>query len=302
MTGPMTGPILILDGYSLLFRAFHALPPMCTKAGVPTGALYGVSVLLLKLLREERPSGLVVTIDAPMQTHRRAAYAGYKAGRAAAPDPLRSQILRFPELAAALGVPLHQVPGWEADDVIATLTRRLRPTLVVSGDTDLLQVVNDDTKVLFVGQRQKDHIRYDVAQVHARYGIRPEGMPTWKALAGDPSDNLPGIAGIGGKTATKLVAEHGDAASILAARERIGPPRVRAALDGALDALPRWEALGRLETDLALPEPLWAPIASYDGLRAWFAELEFASLVARVDKLAEQDQRGAPATTAANAS
>lgn len=281
----MTAPILILDGYSLLFRAFYALPPMNTKAGVPTGALYGVSVLLLKLLREERPAGMVITVDAPAQTVRRAEYPAYKAGRVAAPDPLRSQIQRFPELGAALGVPIHSVPGWEADDVIATLTRRVRPTLVVTGDTDLLQVVDDDTTVLFVGRRQKDHVRYDVAQVHARYGIRPSLVPTYKALAGDPSDNLPGIAGIGSKTATRLVAEYGDAAGILAAREGMKPPKVKAAIDAAVEALPRWEALGRLRMDLQLEEPLWAQITSYDGLRAWFAGLEFASLVARVDKL-----------------
>lgn len=281
----MTAPILVLDGYSLLFRAFHALPPMTTKAGVPTAALYGVSVLLLKLLREEKPAGIVFTIDAPAVTHRRIAYADYKAGRAAAPDPLRVQIARFPELAAALGVPLHQVPGWEADDVVATLTRRVRPTLVVSGDTDLVQLVDADTTVLFVGRRQKDHVRYDPDGVQARYGFAAPGLPTYKAMAGDPSDNLPGIDGIGSKTAAKLVAEYGNAASILAARAQIGPPRVRAALDAAVEALPRWEGLGRLRTDLELPDPLWAPVASYDGLRAWFAELEFASLVARVDKL-----------------
>ena len=277
--------ILVLDGYSLLFRAFFALPPMTTRAGLPTGALYGVSVLLLKLLREERPAGLVIAIDAPSQTIRRTEYPAYKAGRMAAPDPLRSQIARFPELAEALGVPLHQVRGWEADDVIATLTRRVRPTLVVSGDTDLLQLVDPDTTVLFVGRRQKDHVRYDVTQVEARYGIPASGIPTWKALAGDPSDNLPGVDGIGGKTASRLVAEHGDAAAILAARERIGSSKVRAALDGATELLPQWEALGRLRTDLALEEPLYAPIGSYDGLRAWFEELEFASLAARLDKL-----------------
>src|SRR5262249_26458007 len=148
------GVTLLLDGYSLLFRAFYALPPMTTTRGEPTGALYGTSVLLLKLLREEAPDGIAVAVDAGGATVRHEAHPTYKAGRAPAPNPLREQIVRLPELVAAMGAPLHRLPGWEADDLLATLTRRIRPTLVVSGDTDLLQVVDLDTTVLFVGRRQ----------------------------------------------------------------------------------------------------------------------------------------------------
>ncbi|MEQ1500647.1 MAG: 5'-3' exonuclease H3TH domain-containing protein [Myxococcota bacterium] len=275
---------LLLDGYSLLFRAFYALPPMNTRDGAPTSALYGVSVLLCKLLREHRPTAVALALDAPGPTTRQVSYAAYKAGRAPTPDPLRAQIARLPELAAALGAPVHRVPGWEADDILATLTRRVKPTIVVTGDTDLLQVVDPDTAVLFVGQRQKDHVLYDVAAVQARYGFDPAFVPTYKAMAGDASDNLPGIPGIGAKTAARLIAAHGDAAGILAGRGS-ETPKIRAILDANAEALVRWESMARVREDLPLDEPLVGPIASWDGLRSWFTALEFKSLVPRVDAL-----------------
>ncbi|MEZ4242047.1 MAG: 5'-3' exonuclease H3TH domain-containing protein [Myxococcota bacterium] len=280
------GPALILDGYSLLFRSFYALPPMSTRAGVPTGALYGVSVLLLKLLREERPAALAFALDAPGPTVRHEAFGAYKAGRAPAPDPLREQLVRLPELAAAFGAPVHRVPGWEADDVVASLCCAVPgPTLVVSGDTDLVQLVDADTTLLFVGRRQKEHVRYDVDAVRARYGFDPRGIPTYKALAGDPSDNLPGIPGIGAKTAAQLVLEHGDAAGIVAAHATL-PARARRALADHLEALPRWEQLATLNRELPLAPPLTGPADGYDALRTWFAANEFKSLLARVEALA----------------
>jgi DNA polymerase-1 len=280
------GVHLLLDAYSLLFRPFYALPPMTTSRGEPTGALYGTSVLLLKLLREEKPAAVAVAVDAPRRTVRHEAYADYKAGRPPAPDPLRAQLARLPELVEALGAPMHQVPGWEADDVLATLARRHRPTLVVSGDTDLLQVVDADTTVLFVGRRQKDHVRYDLPAVTARYGFAPERIPTFKALCGDPSDNLPGIPGIGPRTVSKLIVDHGDAAGILAALDRPGGPagKARDAVKGAADALVRWESLATVRCDLELEPPLSGPI-DHDALRVWFTALEFRSLLPRLEAL-----------------
>lgn len=271
---------LLLDGHSLLFRAFYALPPMTTSRGEPTGALYGTAVLLLKLLREEQPAAVAFALDAPAQTHRRAQYAEYKGGRAPTPDPLRHQLGRLPELAEALGAPVHAVPGWEADDVLATLTRRARPSLVVSGDTDLLQVADDETSVLFVGRRQADHVRHDPSTVRERYGVAPERIPTWKALCGDATDNLPGVPGIGPRTATRLIGAHGDARGILAAcaDDRIG--RALASAD-----LVRWEALATVRYDLSLSEPLVGAPDLGERLERWFVDLEFKSLVPRLETL-----------------
>jgi DNA polymerase I len=277
---------LLLDGMSLLFRAFHALPPMSTRAGFPTGALYGFSTLLLKLVREEKPTGLAVALDTPQPTFRHVSYDGYKAGRAAAPDPLRVQLTAFGELLEALAVPVHRAPGFEADDVLASLARRFREggsaALVVTGDTDLLQVARGPIDVLFVGRRQKDHVRYDEAAVTARYGVPPERVPTIKALAGDPSDHLPGIAGVGQKGASQLAA-YGDARAILAARASL-PARLRAALEGHDDELLRWEELATLRDDLPLDEPWVAPVTpqAWSRVRALFERWEFKSLLARM--------------------
>jgi DNA polymerase-1 len=277
---------LLLDGLSLLFRAFYALPPMSTRAGEPTGALYGFSTLLLKLLREEEPSGVAIALDTPEPTFRHVAYESYKAGRAAAPDPLRSQLARFAELLDALGVPVHRAPGFEADDVLASLARGYRErgqrALVVTGDTDLLQVARRPIEVLFVGRRQKDHVRYDEAAVTERYGVPPERLPTIKALAGDPSDHLPGILGIGARGASRLVARYGDARAILAAPDL--PPKTRAALAGHDEALLRWEHLATVRDDLPVSLPWAAPVSpeAWTRVRALFEHWEFASLLKRI--------------------
>src|SRR6185503_2804354 len=145
-----TGPILLLDAFSLLYRAFFALPPMSTAAGVPTAGLYGFSSLLLKLLREQTPLGGAVAMDAPRATFRHELYAGYKASRPAAPTPLTEQIRRLSDLLDAFGFPVFIAPGFEADDVLATLARELREAghapLVVSGDLDVLQCAVGTTR------------------------------------------------------------------------------------------------------------------------------------------------------------
>ena len=278
---------LLLDGMSLLFRAFHALPPMSTRAGEPTGALYGFCTLFLKLLREEQPSGVAIALDTPEPTFRHVAYESYKAGRAAAPDPLRSQLVAVLDLLDALAVPVHRAPGFEADDVLASLARRYRDAgqsaLIVTGDTDLLQIARGPIEVLFVGRRQKDHVRYDEAAVAARYGLPPERLPTLKALVGDPSDHLPGILGIGAKSATALVAAHGDARGILAAMESL-PPKARAALTGHEDALLQWEDLATVRDDLPIAEPWASPVTpeAWRRVRDVFERWEFKSLLDRL--------------------
>ena len=278
---------LLLDGMSLLYRAFHALPPMSTRDGTPTGALYGFCTLFLKLVREEGSVEIAIALDTPEPTFRHVAYESYKAGRPAAPDPLRSQLAAFAELQDALGVPVHRAPGFEADDVLASLARRYREraqqALIVTGDTDLLQVARGPIHVLFVGRRQKDHLRYDEAAVTERYGVPPVRLPTIKALVGDPSDHLPGILGIGARGATALVAAHGDARGILAAADTLAP-RVRAALAGHADALLRWEDLATVRDDLPVDEPWATPITpqAWTRVRALFDRWEFKSLVGRI--------------------
>ena len=285
--------ILLVDSYSLLFRAHYALPPMSTSEGEPTGALYGVSLLLLKLLREERPEGVAFALDAPGGTFRHDVAPSYKAGRARVDEALLQQLGRFDELVAALGVPAHRVPGFEADDLLASLASRLEaPAVIVSGDRDLFQCVGPRVEVLFTGRRGGPQERYDLAAIDARYGVAPRQLPSVTALVGDPADNLPKVEGVGIKTACRWVREHGDVAGVLSAAASLKPAGAAAALVAVADLVRQSEVLGTRRCDVPLGEPLHGPItdAGLDALAALFAALEFGSLLPRLDKL-RADQR-----------
>lgn len=285
------GPVLLLDTNALFFRAFHALPPMNTKRGEPTSAIYGVSALLLKLWREERPKGIAWAKDAPT-TFRHEAFDGYKAGRPRMPDALRSQLGRLSALLAATGAPEFEAAGFEADDVLATLAREVSESgirvRIVTGDRDLFQVARAGVDVLFVGRRGADAKIYDAAEVEARFGVTPAQRPSYVALVGDSSDNLPGVRGVGEKTASALIGRFGSIAGLLAHLDDVTPERVRDALRGAAEQMQRTEALARLREDVPLePGPRFASLsaASVERLRTLFVELEFSSLLPRLDKL-----------------
>ena len=283
--------VLLLDSYSLLFRAHHALPAMNTKGGEPTSALYGFSALLLKLLREERPDGVALARDLPSKTFRHEQYAEYKAGRPAVPSSLAQQLARFDDLVAALGFPMFALTGYEADDVLATLALRFMTrgddVVVVSGDRDLLQCVDARCEVLFVGQRGKAPVRYDRAAVERRFGIPPERLPGYVALVGDSSDNIPKVPGIGDASARALMREHATVAELLDGLDAIDNPRLRELLRTHDAQLRRNEGLVRLRRDLPLPELEPCPLAdeARGQTRALFEALEFKSLLARLDAL-----------------
>ncbi|HEY3593429.1 MAG TPA: hypothetical protein VGL13_06130, partial [Polyangiaceae bacterium] len=181
----MPGPVLLLDTYSLFFRAYYALPDMRTTRGEPTSAMYGFLALLFKLLREERPSGLALGLDVPEETFRRKRYAHYKAERTSVPDGLAAQFSRLHELLSILGAPVLYAPGFEADDVLATMARQFRErdqaTTVVSGDRDLLQVAHGSVRVLFAGARGKQPTYYGESEVEERFGVLPRQLPSWVA-------------------------------------------------------------------------------------------------------------------------
>ena len=289
---PGDGEVLLLDAFALVYRAFFALPPMVTTRGEPTGALYGFSTLLLKLLRERRPKGIAAALDAPAATFRHAAFAGYKASRPRAPTPLAQQLRRLPELLEAFGAPLFAVPGFEADDVLATLARALAAAgeapLVVTGDLDALQCAGGRTRVFVVGRGTAAGRLYDEAAVRARFGVAPAELPDWKALAGDVTDEIPGVPGVGGKRATELVRRFGGVAGMLAATEEIAPATLGAAIAAHRADLLLWRDLARLRDDVPLPAA--ARFAPFDAaarirVRALFEQLEFRSLLPRLDAL-----------------
>jgi DNA polymerase-1 len=288
----VAGPVLLLDVHSLVHRAHHALPLMSTTRGEPTAGLYGLSSLLCKLLRERRPQGIGLAFDAGAR-RRRAIEPGYKASRKPLAPELAGQLGRVRELCDAIRAPALRVDGEEADDVLATAARELsaaeRDVLVVSGDRDLLQTVGPRVRVLFVGRRGGPHVEYDEAAVEKQYGVAPAAMPSLRAFLGDPSDELPGVAGIGPRTAARWVAARGDVAGVLAAADQLTPAHLRPVVRAHADQLLRVEALGRLDAELPLGDgprtATWNADAAA-GLRAWFEQLEFRSLVTRLDALA----------------
>lgn len=290
---------LLLDTFSLFFRAFFALPPMSTRRGEPTGALYGFSTLLLKLLREHPGAQLCFALDTGRPTFRKREFQPYKAQRAPTPSALVEQLRRLDDLFDALGVPVLGSPGFEADDVLATLAARFRaegrPTLVVSGDRDLLQLAFGSVQVHYVGQRGKAAQLHSEASVRERFGVPPWRLPSFVALVGDPSDNLPGVPGIGPATAKKLLQARENIDELLRDAPRITPSRVGQLLLAHAEQMLTTERLARLRSDADLPQPphlASATQAGLDALRAWFEALEFNSLLPRLDKLLAAQRLG----------
>ena len=210
------GPLLLLDGMSLAFRAYFALPDtLATSTGVVTNAVHGFTSMLVYLIREQRPSALAVAFDAPGATFRDEMNEDYKAGRAETPWLLPPQFDMIREVMAALAIPVIEAPGFEADDVIATLAteaaERRCEAVIVTGDRDSFQLVKDPyVRVLYNKRGVSDYTLYDEAGIFARTGVPPSQYVLLAALRGDPSDNLPGVPGVGEKTAAKLLTKYGD--------------------------------------------------------------------------------------------
>ncbi|MBT2212549.1 DNA polymerase I [Actinomadura sp. NEAU-AAG7] len=250
--------LLLLDGHSLAYRAFHALPieNFSTTAGQPTNVVYGFANMLANVLRDERPTHAAVAFDVSRRTFRAEAFPGYKAGRARSPEGFGAQLPVLDDLLAAMRMPAVRMPGYEADDVIATLAAAADAAgfrvLVMTGDRDALQLVGANVTVLYFYRTAAEMIRYTPALVEEKYGLTPAQYPDFAALRGDPSDGLPGIPGIGEKTAARWVREYGSLAALL---ERADEVRGKAGerLRDALDTVRLNRRLTELVRDLDLP-------------------------------------------------
>lgn len=201
--------LLIIDGNALIHRSFHALPPtMRTKDGKMTNAVYGFTTVLLKALKEFLPKYVALTLDKKGPTFRHKKFKEYKAKRIKAPDELYDQIPLVKEIAQGFNIPIYELEGFEADDLIGTIAQKAGndiEKIIVTGDMDTLQLVNPHTKVYTMSRGLTDSILYDEKTVHSRFGLAPNQMIDYKALRGDPSDNIPGVKGVGEKTATELL-------------------------------------------------------------------------------------------------
>jgi len=221
--GSTTGPqrLLLIDGHSIAYRAFFALPVenFATTTGQPTNAVYGFTSMLINLLRDEQPTHVAVAFDVSRQSFRSETYAEYKANRSATPDEFKGQVSLIQEVLAALAIPVIQVEGYEADDVIATLTTQAEAeaidVLICTGDRDAFQLVSDQVTVLYPRKGVSDMARMTPAAVEERYGLTPAQYPDYAALRGDPSDNLPSIPGVGEKTAAKWIREYGSLTALV---------------------------------------------------------------------------------------
>lgn len=270
---------LLVDGNSLVHRAFHAFPKTFTSpvTGEVTGAVYGFTRILLLAIKRFRPEEIAVAFDPPGKTFRDEAFASYKATRVEADPKLYAQLPRVKEVVLALGIPVCEVEGFEADDVIATLVARQRgQVIVMSGDRDLWQLVSDRVTVSMPASGTHAAVEYTPKGVEAALGLRPDQIVDYKALRGDPSDNYPGVPGIGEKTAVKLLKEAGSLERLL----KCPPEQYRRLVVDHRAAIELSKGLATLRTDVPVEGDLHFR-RHYEQKRAvkLFSTLGFTSLL-----------------------
>ncbi|MFN2448580.1 MAG: DNA polymerase I [Candidatus Baltobacteraceae bacterium] len=282
---------MLLDTYGLVYRAFFALPPLTTTRGIPINAAYGFTMMLNKIVGEERPTHVIAAFDKGLPAHRVALYQQYKAQRDQMPDDLRPQFALVRQVLDVNRIPVLEVEGEEADDVIATLARQAEElgeqTVIVTGDTDLLQLVDRNTGILMTRRGITDLGRYDVDAVVARYdGLTPKQLPDYRGLKGDPSDNLPGIPGVGEKTAIKLIKAAGSLDALVANPSLAGTPKLEKLVHeyGAQAQVCRDVSVARANLAVAID---WHAAAytppGNDELYRLYSELEFKTLLNKLD-------------------
>ncbi len=272
--------LLLLDANSILHRAFHALPPLTTSKGKPTGAIYGFFLVFLRLLKEIEPSHLAVCFDFPAPTFRHTKYKDYKAQRPPTPDDLREQIKEMKKILSDLGVRVLEKEGLEADDIIASLVFAFPKVqkVIVTGDRDLLQLVNPHTSLVLLKRGVKNLDIYDQQKIKEEMGVEPFQIPDLKALVGDPSDNIPGIKNIGPKKALELLKKHRSVEELLSSRDC--PDFLQEQKDRVL----LWKELVTLKPaslGLSIDDLKFSGLKDYEKV---FGDLEFFSLLRRLQE------------------
>ena len=216
--------LMLLDGNGLIYRGYFALPPLSTSKGELVNAVFGFCSIVLRGIQDIRPDYVAVAFDLPGPTFRHERFAEYKATRTRMPDDLRDQFPKVREVVRALRLPVYELAGFEADDVIGTLTveaeARGLDTTIVTGDLDMLQIVSDRVRLMTTRSGVENTILYDPAKIDERYGLLPSQMIDYKALKGDVTDNIPGVPGVGEKTAAKLIREFGNLDAVYARTRR----------------------------------------------------------------------------------
>lgn len=281
--------VLLLDGHSLAFRAFYALPEdLQTSDGTHTNAVYGFTSMLIKLLQEQRPDHIACCFDLGEPLERSAAYADYKANRTAAPETFGPQLPLIREVLRVLRIPVFELAGHEADDIISYLARRAAAegcdVKIVTGDRDFFQLVDDRIHVLYNRRGITDIVEMDPASVEQRYGVPPERYVDLKALEGDPSDNLPGVPGVGTKTAARLIQRYGSAEQAVAHAHEQTPKLAKNLAEHADQVAinKRLSTLAEVPLEGVELEQLKMGAFDLDEVRELFGSLEFRSLLERL--------------------
>ncbi|MFH1188355.1 MAG: 5'-3' exonuclease H3TH domain-containing protein [bacterium] len=291
--------LLLIDANSLIHRAYHALPPLMSPSGKSVGALYGFASMLLKILREgvsgQSPTYIVAAFDRPEPTFRKQEYDAYKATRVKTADDLVDQLVEARSLLDAFSITFFEEPGWEADDIIATLAKQYSKDIsvvILSGDSDILQAIRYGNVVVVAPQKGINYtVIYDESVATEKFGVVPERIADYKGLVGDTSDNIPGVQGIGPKTAVELINKYGSIEDIYAEIDEIGIPETK-----TQDKLIRCRERALLSKRLAVLHDEIPLAISLEGLRyqftkeigevleECFSSLGFTSLVPRVKR------------------
>ena len=303
MVKEKTKTLVLLDVHAILHRAYHALPDFTSSRGEPTGGLYGLASMLIKIIKDLQPDYLCACYDLPETTFRKAVYDGYKAGRKPTDDALVSQIKRSRDLFVAFSIPIYEAPGFEADDIIGTIAARAKQepnlrTVIASGDLDTLQLVDDKRVLVYTLKKGiQDTILYDETAVMERFGFSPKYLPDWKGLRGDPSDNIIGIQGIGEKTATTIIKTIGSIEELYktlttssALLQKIGlSDRIIKLLQEGEDEARFSKTLATIRLDapidFQLPADSWKDTFDKKLVENFFTELGFRSLSSRLPKI-----------------
>ncbi|HRH25490.1 MAG TPA: 5'-3' exonuclease H3TH domain-containing protein, partial [Parcubacteria group bacterium] len=294
--------LVLLDAHAIIHRAYHALPDFATSKGVPTGALYGLNTMLLKIIEDLKPDYIVAAFDLPEKTHRHIAYDAYKGKRKETDENLATQLESAKSVFIAWGIPIYSVPGFEADDILGTIVELLKKDknieiVIASGDMDTMSLIDKKKVQVFTLKKGlNDTILYDEDKVVERFGFGPELLPDYKGLRGDPSDNIIGVKGIGEKTATNLIQAFGTVEKIYKALKKNGDEYKKAGINERVrDLLVENEEEALFSKTLAtirrdapidfkLPK-VWREALDINILNTLFQELEFRTLPDRVRRL-----------------
>jgi DNA polymerase-1 len=293
------GKLVLIDGNAILHRAFHAMPPLTTKGGEPINAVYGLISMFLRVVQDLKPDSIAVAFDEKEPTFRQKEFKSYQAQRPPLPDELSSQFGKAREFFEAAGVPVYSKPGYEADDVIGTIADEApEDVVVVTGDRDMLQLINSKVKLYMPVVGLTNAKLYGASEAKERMGVPPSEIPDYKALVGDPSDNYPGVAGIGPKTAEKILEKYGSINKIYAHLEDI-EPKIRQKLEVNKDNAKLFLRLATIVKDVPIN-------ADFEEMKKWkidspkvinlFEKFGFKTLTERIKKVGkgiEEEKQGA---------